>query len=66
MRGSTAMGSENRSSEDDGDAGNRGEVASGERHGAGNATIEPTVVAPFTGRRRLDNMSFVPPACLLP
>ena len=45
MRGSTAMGSENRSSRDDGDAGNRGEVASGERHGAGNATIGPTVGA---------------------
>ena len=36
------MGSESRQQEDDGDAGNRGEVASGERHGASNATIEPT------------------------
>jgi len=26
----------------------------GECHGAGNATIEPTDVAPFTGRRGLD------------
>ena len=40
--------------ENNGDAGNRGEVASGECHGAGNATIEPTDVAPFTGRRGLD------------
>ncbi|HEU4694646.1 MAG TPA: hypothetical protein VFS23_40040, partial [Vicinamibacterales bacterium] len=28
--------------EDGGDAGNRGEFASGERHDAGNATIEPS------------------------